>query len=224
MTGTTAPSHRAACITIIPKAGKDIRFIKNWRPITVSACDLKIITKALAIRVATALPYIISDCQMAYVPGRDINFNNRILKFVSQYESLENNYLVSFDAEKAFDSVSHDYLKAVLERYGFPPQFIQFFSTIYANNITTVQINGHLTKYLPINRGVKQGDALSCALFILAIDPLIRNIEANSNIPAVKVQLIDGSHVSFKVLAYADDIAILTSKSTAFQYIFMEYE
>ena len=222
ITGTTAPSHRAACITIIPKAGKDIRFIRNWRPITVSACDLKVITKA--IRVATALPYIISDCQMAYVPGRDINFNNCILNFVSQYESLENNYLVSFDAEKAYDSVSHDYLKAVLKRYGFPPQFIQFFSTIYSNYIATVQINGHLTNYLPINRGVKQGDALSCALFILAIDPLIRNIEANSNVPAVKIKLIDGAHVSFKVLAYADDIAILTSKSSAFQYIFMEYE
>ena len=223
-TGTTAPSHRASCITIIPKVGKDIRYIKNWRPITVAACDIKIITKALAIRVAVSLPSLISESQMAYVPGRDINFNNRILSFISKLETSEDSNLISFDAEKAYDSVSHDYLKKVLVRYGFPKEFIQFFSTLYADNTATVQINGHLSDYLPIKRGVKQGDALSCALFILAIDPLIRNIEANSTIPAIKIPLLDGSNVSFKTLAYADDIAVLSSSGTSLQNIFCEYE
>ena len=38
-TGSLAPSQRQSCITIIPKAGKDTRLIKNWRPITVASQD-----------------------------------------------------------------------------------------------------------------------------------------------------------------------------------------
>ena len=224
LTGITAPSHRSSCITIIPKVGKDIRLIKNWRPITVAACDIKIVTKALAIRMAVLLPSLISECQMAYVPGRDINFNNRILSYISKYETLDDNILISFDAEKAYDLVSHDYLRKLLVRYGFPQDFVHFFNTIYAENTATVQINGHLSDYLPIKRGVKQGDTLSCALFILAVDPLIRNIESNNAIPSIKIPLLDGSDVSFKTLAYADDIAVLSNSSMSLQNIFTEYE
>ena len=123
--------------------------------------------------MAVLLPSLISECQMAYVPGRDINFNNRILSFISKYETQDDNILISFDAEKAYDSVSHDYLRKILVRYSFPQDFVHFLNTIYADNTATVQINGHLSDYLPIKRGVKQGDALSSALFILAVDPLI---------------------------------------------------
>jgi hypothetical protein len=42
-------------ITILPKEGKDISDIKNWRPITLPNCDSKIITKAIAIKAAKVL-------------------------------------------------------------------------------------------------------------------------------------------------------------------------
>ena len=38
-------------ITLLPKEGKDAKDIKNWRPITLTNCDAKIITKALVIRM-----------------------------------------------------------------------------------------------------------------------------------------------------------------------------
>ena len=68
--------------------------------------------------------------------------------------------------------------------------------------------------------GVKQGDALSCALFIIAIDPLIRNIEMNQNIPELSLS----PSCSIKTLAYADDIAVITKNSNeSFNNIFAEY-
>jgi hypothetical protein len=39
-----------------------------------------------------------------------------------------------------------------------------------------------------MERGYKQGDALSCALFILGIDPLIRNINNDPTIRIVYVK------------------------------------
>ena len=48
-TGSLPPSHKESVLTLLPKPGKDLREIKNWRPITLTNCDAKIITKALAV-------------------------------------------------------------------------------------------------------------------------------------------------------------------------------
>ena len=53
----------------------------------------------------------------------------------------------------------------------------------------------------------KQGYALSCSLFILLMETLIRNLESNNNVKNINVC---GKGIS-KVSAYADDVALLTS-------------
>ncbi len=70
---------------------------------------------------------------------------------------------------------------------------------------------------------MKQGDALSCSLFILAIEPVIRNIQANEEIIPVTCNRLN--YTWPKVLAYADDITVLTKNShRSVQAIFTEYE
>jgi len=184
LSGSLTHSHRKSCITLLPKEGKDLELINNWRPISLSPCDLKIITKAYADRLKMILPDLIHEAQAAYVPGRDIAFNNRLLSFAKSRCHKDNlDYcIVSLDARKAFDSVSHSYLSKVLEVYGFPEEFNKVFKLLYKEQVSVVQVNGFLTDSVSIQKGVKQGDALSCGLFILAIDPLIRNIVEDPNI------------------------------------------
>ena len=224
-TGQLAQSHSQACITLLPKKDKDLKFIQNWRPISLSACDLKLITKSYANRLSLVLPHILSEAQGAYVPDRDISFNNRIIKSAQKYAQEHNKdyCLVSLDAKKAFDSVSHSYLKRVMEAYQFPAEFIKVFNTVYSNNYASVQVNGHLSSPFKLERGVKQGDALSCGLFVLAIDPLLRNIEANESIKGMIIETDDQNTVGIKVSAYADDVTILC-KNRNLQPIFSEYE
>ena len=181
------------------------------------------ITKALSLRIAKVLPSIIHPSQMAYVEGRDINFNNRILSYSINNVNNESDVLVSFDAEKAFDSVSHEYLRNLLKRYNFPETFISFFNTIYKNNTAIVQVNGHLSEAFEVKRGVKQGDSLSCSLFILAMDPLIRNLEVNRNIEPLTIN-VNNKSIKVKVLAYADDIAVVTKNNESITETFKEYE
>ena len=174
-------SQLTSVISLIPKVGKDKHELKNWRPISILSFDLKIITKALSIKVSKCLDEIISDSQMAYVPGRDINFNNRLLRTALSFCNSKNlDYIVaSLDEQKAYDSLDHSYIINTLKAYNFPDYFISQVDLLNSNLQAQVQVNGFVSNRFDIKRGVKQGDALSCALFIIAIDPLIRNIENN---------------------------------------------
>ena len=40
--------QKIAIINLIPKKNKDLRFLKNWRPVSLLNTDYKILTKALA--------------------------------------------------------------------------------------------------------------------------------------------------------------------------------
>ena len=223
--GELTESHRQSCLTLLPKKGKDLTQLGNWRPISLSTCDLKIITKAYAIRLKTILPHILCESQAAYIPGRDISFNNRLLNLAKLYANKHNEdvCIVSLDAKKAFDSVSHEYLVKVLRAYDFPPEFIQVFQTLYFNLASVVQVNGFLSRPFPISNGVKQGDALSCGLFVLAMDPLIRNILMNDAIEGLIMPTSQHEIEEIKVLAYADDITIVCRNGNL-QPVFSEYE
>ena len=225
LSGNLADSNKRSCITLLPKKGKDLSFIGNWRPISLSSCDLKIVTKAYANRLKVVLPSILSEAQAAYVPGRDINFNNRLIRVARNY-SVANSLdhcVVSLDAKKAFDSVSHEYLTKVMETYGFPPEFISVVRVLYENLTAVVQVNGFLSKEFKILNGVKQGDALSCGLFVLAIDPLLRNLICNVHIEGVTIPVSPAEVEEVKILSYADDFTII-SKNSDLQAIFSEYE
>jgi hypothetical protein len=226
--GKLPDSHKESVITILPKEGKDLNDIKNWRPITLSNCDAKIITKALATRVNKVLDTVIDTSQTAYVPGRSIMDNIRGNNFMKQYCKVNNidAVLVSLDAKKAFDSVNHEYIDTVLVNYGFGENFRLYFKTLYSNLSAKILINGYLSEKIGIERGVKQGDALSCAIFILCIDPLIRNINSNKLIRYVPVRKgmkkLKGSH---KASGFADDISIISmSDDVSIKQIFMEYQ
>jgi hypothetical protein len=227
-TGTLPASHLESVIVLLPKEGKNCKEIKNWRPITLSNCDLKIITKALSNRMATVLEQIIDKSQTAYVPGRSVADNLRMNFYYKNYcvNNKVSSALISLDAKKAFDSVDHEYILDTLTAYGFGPKFKQTFKTLYNRITSRILINGYLSDSINIERGVKQGDALSCAIFIICIDPLLRNINSNKKIE--QIDIIRGGKVQrlrYKGAAYADDISVICkNNATSVQQIFMEYE
>jgi exonuclease III len=226
--GHMAPSHKESIIVLLPKDGKDSSDIKNWRPITLSNCDSKIITKALSNRMAKVLGEIIDESQTAYVKGRSIMDNLRSIKFIKEHCIQEevDSVLISLDAKKAFDSVDHKYIENTLKNYGFGNRFIRFFRTIYKDITAKILINGHLSRIIRILRGMKQGDALSCAIFIICIDPLIRNLNSHNEIKAIELTTsITGENVNYKAGAFADDVgAVCKGDIKSVQNVFTQYE
>ena len=120
-------SQRQAVIKLIEKKGRDKKFIKNWRPISLLNVDTKLISKVLSERIKNVLPSIISENQTAYVKNRFISEGGRLiddlLEFCDTFK--KEGFLVTIDIEKAFDSVNHNFLIATLEKFGFGKTFIQ---------------------------------------------------------------------------------------------------
>ena len=89
--------------------------------------DTKLISKVLAERYKNVLPDIISKNQTAYVNNRFISEGGRLINDLLEVCDTLNKkgYLVTIDIEKAFDSVNHVFLIAILEKFGFGKTFIE---------------------------------------------------------------------------------------------------
>ena len=219
------PSHNQSVLKLIPKAGKNLKDIKNWRPITLSNCDHKLITKTLSRLLTRALDTIITGNQTAYIRNRSISDNLRVLTAALKSSKIDTNLkglIIALDAKKAFDSVSHNYIRHCLTKVGLA-EFVPTFNLLYNDQNVDIDVNGTLIKGYKIGNGVKQGDSLSCILFVLAMEPLIRNIEQNQNITHLESNML---RIAFpKCLGYADDITVLCADSIRnLREVIKEYE
>ena len=72
----------------------------------------------MANRLKKVIRTLISSDQTAYVPGQFIGESVRLVSDLIKYTDFHNppGYLVTIDTEKAFDSVDHKYLCAVLQK------------------------------------------------------------------------------------------------------------
>ena len=227
-TGMLPEDQKISCITLLPKSGKNIEKIENWRPITLTNCDLKVFTKLISDRVSKKLDKLIIQTQTAYIPGRVVHDNLRVFDFYSNYCQKNNvdALLISLDAKKAFDSVSHKYLHEVLKKYGFSDDFISTIKLLYNDIKANILVNGYKSVMIKIARSVKQGDALSCALFILCIDPLLRKIENNRAIKAIPIPRSRYSNIEIKAKTgcFADDVGMVVKNETeTINAIFNDY-
>ena len=165
--------------------------------------DAKILSRLITARLEEIIPKICSAEQLAYVKNRNISEGIRLIDFSiwEKERRKEEGYILGFDMEKAFDSISHKYIYDTLKSYGFPEDFVNLIKTLYKGAESTVMNNGKTTPYFPLGRSCRQGDCLSPYLFIIAVEPLIRLIKANEIIKGFKIQ----EH-SYKLSIYADDL------------------
>jgi exonuclease III len=213
--GELSADQRTGIITLIPKGDKDIRYVKNWRPISLLNVDYKIIAKALANRLKPILPDIIHMDQNAYVKNRLIGYNIRIVDDLIDFCTLVDmdGLLLLLDFEKAFDSISWEFLTHTLEQFGFGPNAINYFKLLYNNIQSHVASNGHLSRKFDLYRGIRQGCPASAFLFIMCVELLAQKIRTSDNIEGLNIN----DHI-FKIIQFADDTAlILQNKKSIFK-------
>jgi hypothetical protein len=190
------------CLTLLYKQ-EDPSEIKNYRPLTVMGADYKLYTGIQCQRLNWALQDVIGEHQYAQLPGRLIGDNIKLIQSIIEGSKSDDEglALVFLDQVKAYDRVSYDYLWEVLERFGLPPSFIRRAKAVHLNSTVVPWINGVKGRPIRVYSGVRQGDPLSCALFLMCIEPLALALASAPGLSGVR--LPDGSKVTSAL--YSDD-------------------
>ncbi|KAF6029434.1 hypothetical protein EB796_012262 [Bugula neritina] len=84
--------------------------------------------------------------------------------------------LMSLDQKKAFDAVDRDFLFKTLEKFGVPTRLSAILKTLYTDTFTKIQVNGHLSESVALERGVRQGCPLSPTLYVLYVQMFVNFI------------------------------------------------
>jgi len=204
-------------ITLIHKKG-DADLLKNYRPISLLNVDLKIYTKVLANRLKKILPKILHNHQYAQPSGQTSNVLT-LLRDIYQHahNRQTGHFFLSLDFEKAFDSIDHKWLFAVMGKLGLPQDFIRVAKTLHTDASSEVIVNGFRTPIFNIQRGVRQGDPLSLFLFLIALEPLLATIQNNRSIKGMH----SPGRFEIKTLSYADDVTIIAADISSVTQVFL---
>ena len=120
-TGDLSVTRKHGVITCIPKDGKPRQYLKNWRPISLLNVVYKIASGCVSMKLKMCIHTLISSGQTGFVPGRYIGENTRLVYDIMQFAD-ENDIpgvLLMIDFEKAFDSVSLDFIDKTLQLFNF---------------------------------------------------------------------------------------------------------
>ena len=204
-------SQRQAVISILDKNGKHRLYLDNCRPISLLNVDYKLMSKCIAERMKNVLDNLIDHSQTGFLKGRNISDGLRTILDVMDETSLSNKHglLVTIDFEKAFDSLSWDFLFQALRKYNFGTDLLKWVRLCYTDISSCVINYKRSSPYFKVKRGVRQGDPLSPYLFILVVEIMSIGIRNNKEIRGLKYNKNE-----IKIISYADDTTALLQDET----------
>ncbi|KAL9660516.1 hypothetical protein QQ045_025331 [Rhodiola kirilowii] len=199
-------------IVLIPKVDR-VERVEDLRPISLCNVVMKIITKALANRLKTILPSIVSYSQSAFIQGRLITDNilvaHEVSHFIKGRTSQKSGYLsLKLDLSKAYDRVEWCFLRKVMLKMGFAEAWISKIMLCITSVTYKVKINDSISKAIVPQRGLRQGDPISPYLFVICMEWLTHAINSQQS-----QGLLEGIRICRRApiishLMFADDCLI----------------
>ena len=120
------------------------------------------------------------------------------------------------DLKNAFGEVNHNLIQSVLGYHHIPAHIKILIKSLYTNFKTSIITSKFNTPFIPIGRGVLQGDCLSPLLFNLCFNTFIQHIKSN------KYRQFGFSHKLLNPIhwfQFADDAAVITSLESENQHL-----
>ena len=176
-----SPWRRATSI-LIHKQG-DTDDPANFRPITLEPTTLKIFTSLVRNRIFTFLVrngYAESHIQKGFIPGL-----SGTLEHIASTAFLINHArqkqrsitITLLDLKNAFGEVDHSLVAKILQYHHIPDHISFMINILYSDFSSAVITNSFVTRYIPVQKGVLQGDCLSPLLFNMLMNTFVQYIK-----------------------------------------------
>jgi ribonuclease HI/exonuclease III len=215
--GTPPPfGFNHALLHLIPKV--DTLLVNDTRPISVTNADNRIIAKALAETLAPALHATLDHDQKGFIPGRvgTDHVHALLNAFNTRLRHNKKHYVLLLDLSRAFDSVSHAFIHACLEKIGMP-LWVREMVRGLLSEVSVLPVLCRGGEGIVIERGVKQGCPVSPLLFVLCFDVLLFFLSkcASPTLPLPSAPNHPTPVRSPKKYAFADDLALSSKRFSA---------
>ena len=208
-----------AFIYPIPK--KNAFTVENSRPISLLEVHLKLLTRLVNNRLTWTLleAEFFSSIQFGFLPGRSCTDAYHILLGAVE-DSVEHNkqiHLTLVDLTKAFDSLSPESLQDSYELAGLDNRTKAFLGALDGTGSAKVLTPWGPSNSINMKWGVRQGEVLSPCKFIIWLNAWLKHVA--DTMPDVGYTMLDEHGAPFNVclLAFADDIAIVTKNHEEMQ-------
>lgn len=123
------------------------------------------------------------------------------------------NIILKLDMAKAYDILEWDFLIAVMNAFGFSKSLCSLISSMLSNCWFSILYNGTPTGYFKSSRGVRQGDPLAPALFIIAEEALSKGITSLFSSGQLQHFHVPRGYKQITHILYADDTLVLLNGS-----------
>ena len=216
LSGEMSTSQKRAVITLIHK-GKQLsrEDLNNWRPISLTNTDYKLLAKTLAIRLSSVVNNIINEDQVGFLRGRNVSTLIRLIDDTVRFLDVKQKpgILFALDYKAAFDTISKEYIVWSFKRFNFGKDFVRWVEVLMKNTNSCINYMGWLSESIEVNSGIRQGCPFSPMAFILALELLAVRLRADQNVKGIKLPKgLTNSECILKVLLYADDITLFVEE------------
>lgn len=207
MNGVLPKGCNSSFIALIPKID-DPQNLGDYRPISLVDCMYKILAKLLARRIKGALTKVIDKRQSVFLEGRNL-FHSVLVENepVDEARRRKKKCLVfKVNYEKAYDSISWDFLFYMLRRLGLGVKWIGWIKQCLTKTHISILVNGSPIDEFSPQRVLRQGDPLAPFLFTIVAEGLCDMMKEAFAKDLFQGFLVGRDGIEINLLQYVDDI------------------
>lgn len=154
----------------------------NFRPITLQPVLYKVLASVIRNRIYAFLEknkFVDRKIQKGFWPTIDgVAEHTQVLSHVIRdaKRSQRSIVITLLDLKNAFGEVNHSLISASLKYHHVPPEITGLIQDIYSDSRVSIAVGNRNSRFIPVGRGVLQGDPCSPLLFNLCFNPLMRTL------------------------------------------------